>query len=280
MREEPTRWIDGLPAALDRHVGVLRRLFSEAQADERIRILVVGCSIGRGVADEHSDIDAYMAVLPEYWLRYLDEVPEMVGRLGNVMDQSQKRVVPSGQEPYQLAWAVYEDGVQLELVIAQAQSEVRPRRDWVILHDPDGRVGERQPDRFATPAEVCEWAYDAWSTLLLCAKYLSRESLWEALETLHSARTQVWRLWAAARRVPDAQYGLTAVLDSDDPTPPPGIEATHAPLERDALVRAALTCADLLKRLWPEAMAAVSGSAKPVPKAADAARRKLAGLLR
>ena len=114
----------------------------------------------------------------------------------------------------------------------------------------------------------------------MCAKYIARGSLWEALETLHAARTRLWRLWAAARRVADPQFGLTAVLDDADPSPPPGIEQTHAALDRRALARAALTCSEQIEALWPKATAAVGGSALPVPPVAIATREKLAALIR
>lgn len=278
MLQDSAAWIGDLAAPLARHARLLRRLLTEAQGDERIRVLAVGCSIGRGVADEHSDVDAYLAVTPEHWPHYLKDIPEVVARLGSVVDLSHKEVTQVGREPYQLTWVLYEDGVQLELVVAQAPTELHPGRDLVVLHDPDGRVKERRAERYATIEEVREWAYDGWSSLLLCAKYVARGSLWEALETLHFARTRAWRLWAAARRIADAQYGLTAVLDSQDPSPPSGIEATHAPLDRAALARAALRCADLLNALWPEATAAVTGSVMPLPNAGEAARRKLAEL--
>lgn len=54
---DPSAWLQSLPDALAPHTAVLQRLIEEAQRDERIRVLVVGCSIGRGVADELSDID-------------------------------------------------------------------------------------------------------------------------------------------------------------------------------------------------------------------------------
>lgn len=278
MRVDAASWIGDLPPALARQAVVIRRLVRETTTDPRLRILVVGCSIGRGVADELSDIDAYLAVAPAAWLRYLDETPAMLRRLGDLTDESHTRVTPDGKDPYQSTWALYGDGVLLELVIASAPKDVRPRRDWVVLHDPDRRVTEPQADKFASPEEVRQWGYEAWSTLLLCDKYLRRRSLWEALEMLHYSRTRMWRLWAAARRIPDPQFGLTAVLDSDQPSPPPGIEATHAPLHAKDLARAALACADLLDELWPEATAAASGAAEALPKAADVARRRLSDL--
>lgn len=279
MQTDPEIWIQSLPGALALHSTVLKALLDEARRDERVRVLVVGCSIGRGVADEFSDIDAYLAVAPEQWSGYLDDLAAVAGRLGSFTDLTHKRIAPSGGDPYQSAWVLYDSGVQLDLVVAQARSEIRPRRDWVVLHDPDGRVREVQPDRYATTDEVREWAYDAWSTLLLCTKYLKRGSLWEAVETLHLVRTRIWRIWAAARGIADPQYGVTAVLDSADPSPPPGIEETQAPLERAALAQGCLACADLLSALWPEAVAATGGSDLVLPKAAHVVRQTLTDLV-
>lgn len=272
------RWIDGLPPALSAQADVLRRLLAAARRDERIRLLVVGCSLGRGAADEHSDIDALIAVTPEALVAYVAGSAELLERLGTVADCSRKRVEVVNGEPYELVWALFANDVQLELVIVGAENNARARPDWVVLHDPDGRVTEVRPHAYATAEQVREWAYEGWSLLILCEKYLARESLWEALETLHAARTRAWRLWAAARRVPDPQYGLTAVLDSVDPAPPPRIEATHGPLERLALAGAALACADLMNELWAQATETLSGTPAQIPPAGQAARRKIARL--
>jgi predicted nucleotidyltransferase len=276
---DPERWMDQLPPQVSRQADVLRKLLTVARSDSRIRILVVGCSIGRGVADEHSDIDALMAVSVEAWPTFLEAVPDLLERTGALLDRSHKLVTPVEGDPYQLSWALYRDGVELELVVGKAATDIHPAADWVVLHDPDRRIGDRRPIRLATEEQVREWAYEGWSTLLLCAKYLARGSLWEALETLHAARTRAWRLWAAARRVPDPQYGLTAVLDDPDPALPPGMETTHAPLDRAALTRAALACADLLNDLWPRATAAITGQEAVLPPAASAAREKLEAVL-
>jgi predicted nucleotidyltransferase len=268
-------WIDALPQALASHAIVLRRLVAESRNDQRIRVLVVGCSIGRGVADELSDVDAYMAVAPSELVAYLAGTEAMLSRLGNLVDWSQQRNAVDGRAADRIIWALYSDGVQLELVIASAPGELEGRRDWVVLYDPDKRVSGTKPEAFASLDDVRRWSYEGWSLLLLCAKYLRRRSLWEALETLHAARTRVWRVWAAARRVPDPQFGLTAVLDSSDPSAPAGLEATHATLDLAALARAALACADLLNALWPEATATVDGRSRSLPNAAEAARHEL-----
>jgi hypothetical protein len=117
--------------------------------------------------------------------------------------------------------------------------------------------------------------FDAFVHLSGCAKYIARGSPWEVLESLHRARTELWRLWAAAQRVPDPQYGLTAVLDSP-PTPlPDDIDKTVASLDREQLLRAAITCCELLLRVWPSAISAVSDRALPAPTVAGEVRRQL-----
>ncbi len=91
------------------------------------------------------------------------------------------------------------------------------------------------------------------------AKYLRRGSLWEALERLHEARAQVWRLWAVSQGLRYPVYGLTAVLDHPEVGLPTGIEATVAGLDRPGLLRAAVVCADLLEGVAASAARAVGG---------------------
>lgn len=275
MRVEADTWLAAQPWALHRHIDLLRRLVAEARGDERLRVVVVGCSIGRGAADGLSDVDAYIGIAPEHWPAYLRDTDAMLRRLGDVADSFHKRLPQDGSEPGQLTWALYASGVPMELVIARAPELIHPKTDWVVLYDPDQRVGEVQLPKVASPDDVREWAYDAWSTLLLCAKYLKRRSRWEALETLHIARTRLWRVWAASRAIPDPQFGLTAALDSDAVDVLPGIERTHAVLEVAALADAALACADLLEHVWVDAMSRYAAVDTALPPVAALAKRAL-----
>ncbi len=67
----------------------------------------------------------------------------------------------------------------------------------------------------ADAATVREWAFLGWIALGDLVKYLRRGLLWEALERLHEARAQVWRLclWAVTQKLRYPVYGLTAALD-------------------------------------------------------------------
>jgi hypothetical protein len=277
MLASAVEWLESLPRQLDPHRIVLRRLMRETDRDDRIRLIIVGCSIGRGVADALSDIDAYVGVRP--WLPFLAGLEPLLGRLGEVVDLYHQRLARAEAAPYQRTFVLYRSGVQLDLVIADAPEAMPRRPDWVVLHDPDGRVSSEAGDRNVTLEQIRTWAYEGWEHLAACAKYLARGSLWEAHEQLHSARTQTWRLWAVARRVADPQYGLTAVLDEPQAPLPPNIDATLARLERRDLAVAALTCADLLSALWPDAVAAVVDEPAPLPPLAGYVRSQLAAVM-
>jgi hypothetical protein len=56
------RWLRDLPAELGPQRDVITGLLNEARKDARIRLFVVGCSIGRGAADALSDVDALYGV--------------------------------------------------------------------------------------------------------------------------------------------------------------------------------------------------------------------------
>ena len=85
--------------------------------------------------------------------------------------------------------------------------------------------------------------------------------MWEALDRLHEARTQLWRSHAAATGIADPQYGLTSVLDFAPEDIPAGIEETVAGLSLPSLLAAARQAARLLtatgQRLPAEAQAAL-----------------------
>lgn len=277
MHRDPDEWLRSLPLGLRQHEVVLRHLVAEAEADERIRLLLVGCSIGRGAADERSDIDAYIGIVEREWPGFMSEIDGLVTRLGEVVDRLHQ-LVPSpepGKGPYHHTFAQYASGVQLDLAVSRAPDARQPRPDWVVLYDADARVSGEPKVEAATADQVRSWMFNGFVHLSACAKYIARGSLWEALDGLHRARAELWRLWAVAQRVPDPQYGHTAVLDSPGTPLPPGIETTLAPLEREELGRAAIDCADLLMAIWPQAISAVSDAALPPPLLAAWVRRQL-----
>jgi hypothetical protein len=271
VRDDAERWLRSLPKELAPHREVMRALMREAERDPAIRVLVVGCSIGRGAADELSDVDAMYAVVDTAWRDALRESAGLVRRVGDVVDMHQQIIEPANRElpPYQHTFAQYTSGVQLDLVVAIARDQQAPRPDWIVLYDPDGRIVGEAKAGAATDEQVRRWMHVALVHLSACAKYLTRGSLWEANAQLDAARAELWRLWAVAERIADPQYGLTAVLDAPDAPMPENIEATVAGLDRRALRSAAMSCGEILVWTWPRAISAVATADLAMPPLAE-----------
>jgi hypothetical protein len=277
VRADADRWLRSLPKDLAPHREVMIGLLREAERDPGIRVLVVGCSIGRGAADELSDVDAMYAVVDTAWNDALQESAGVVRRIGDVIDMHQQIIDPADRElpPYQHTFAQYASGVQLDLVVALARERQAPRPDWIVLYDPDGRIVGEAKSSAATEEHVRQWMHIALVHLSACAKYLTRGSLWEANAQLDAARAELWRLWAVAERIADPQYGLTAVLDAPDAPMPENIEATVAGLDRQALRSAAMSCAEILVWTWPRAISTVSTADLAMPPLAEWVLRQL-----
>jgi len=267
MRSEVQAWLNNLSPALHRQARFLTALIQESEADPRVRILVVGCSVGRGVADALSDLDVNLSVAEDVWPAFLVDAEPMLRLLGEVVDLFQHEITGLETFPHRRFFVQYRDGLQLDLVVQPASLWKRGRSpDMVVLMDLDNlldHVSEPSNVR-ATVDEVREWAFLGWEALANCGKYLARGSLWEAHDRLTSARGQIWRIWAVAQHVPQPVYGLTAILDHGAP-PPTGIERTVCGLDEGALRSAAVASAELLEEIWPHAIAAVDGEQRFLP---------------
>jgi hypothetical protein len=277
VREDAERWLRSLPTELAPHREVMLGFIREAERDPEIRLLVVGCSIGRGAADELSDVDAMYAVTETSWPDAVRDSEAAVRRVGDVIDMHQQIIEPPDRTlpAYQHTFAQYASGVQIDLVVAVARDRHVPRPDWVVLYDPDERVAGEAKSIAATETQVRQWMHVALVHLSMCAKYLTRGSLWEANAQLDAARSELWRLWAVAERIADPQYGLTAVLDAPDAPMPDNIEATVAGLDRRALRSAAMACGELLVWTWPRAISTVASADLAMPPLAEWVLRQL-----
>jgi hypothetical protein len=237
-------WLAELPENLKAQRRIIERIVELCQATPQARVFLVGCSIGRGAADEMSDVDSFLGTtsdgVEEVVSALYAALPEM-GDLVDTMRHSYKgltRIV-----------AQFGGTVQLDLVIAPAITGLA--FDEVALYDPDGLLtSERVKSAdVVTADDIREWAFLGWNALANIVKYLSRGSLWEALDQLNDTRHRIWSLWAAARGTHYPVYGLTQVLDQDPNDLPERIETTVAGLDPDGLRAAALAAAGILDRV-------------------------------
>jgi hypothetical protein len=241
---------------------VIERLLGHVRVDDRLRLFVVGCSIGRGAADSLSDVDALVGVRERAFDEVTRNSAELVRAGGEVLDLFQQMIPATSPEgrPSQHTYAHYADGVELDLAVAVARDTQLPRPDWIVLYDPDGTVRGDPMSTVPSPEDVRAWRFNCLVRLHACAKYLARASLWEAQLMLERARGDYWCVWAASEGVADPLYGLTAVLDDPRKPIPAGIERTVALLDRPALSRAALALIELHLAAWSRAEAAVGAS--------------------
>jgi hypothetical protein len=132
--------------------------------------------------------------------------------------ESYDYLMPLGS-PLRRFFAQYRDRTQVDLTVGFALVVNLPR--VVVLYDPEGAVhiaGDEVLE--AKPDEVRVWACQGWEALANIGKYVRRSSYWEAVDQLHEARANLFRLWALAERVPQARYGVTALVDAGAGMPP------------------------------------------------------------
>ena len=244
------RWIGELPAELAGQRTLLRRLLAFCQADPDIRWLVIGCSLARGAADQYSDLDVAIGIEWEEVAGAIPRVRRAVDSLGEHID-SYHHKLPSLTMPHERIFAQYADRCQTDLVVYPASTPGGSIPDAIVLYDPGYMLAipeDRSPVPVA-PEQVRQWAFRAWCALADLGKYLRRHSPWEALDRLNEARAQLWKLWAAARNVPDPHYGLTGILDQASRQLPPDIEQTVSDLDPARLLSAARHLAEVLSTI-------------------------------
>jgi hypothetical protein len=268
-------WLAALPDELAAQRRVLTGLTDRCEAWALARSLLVGCSLGRGVGDALSDIDAALGVdanpsgaAGAKRIRTMEAmVVTALPEFGALVDVLQHPTGPADRQARRI-FAQYADGTQLDLVVVAA-ADIEARRsaggapDFVALYQAPARSGsQHRPDGVSVPAsvpagppdaahavtgeQVREWAFVGWCALIDADKYLRRGSLWEAHGRLHEARHRIWALWAAAHGALYPWHGLSQVLDHDPENLPAGIEATVAGLDAADLRRAARVSAGIL----------------------------------
>jgi hypothetical protein len=238
-------WIDDLPAELEGQKAIMRRLLEVCEADDRIRWLAIGCSLGRGVADRLSDLDMALGLRDDDFDAAIPDLRAAADKLADLVD-SYHHLLPEVTGRHERIFVQYADRCQLDLVVLPASADVGSAPGIVVLYDADEQIvigGERAQ---VAPEQVREWAFRGWCALADVGKYLRRNSAWEALERLHEARNQWWQLWATAHEVPDSRYGIISILDFAPDQVPGEAAATVPNLNLAQLTSAAQCVAGLL----------------------------------
>ncbi len=238
MTASGREWIAGLPDELDGQRRILDKLLAASEADDRIRFLVVACSVGRGAGDHLSDLDMGMGIADEDFDAGLAAARLAVDQAGDLVD-SLHHQLPGLTMRHERIFAQYADRCQVDLVVTPAGEDFGAVKDEVVLYDPDRRRTAIFTAAEVTAGQAREWAFAGWCALADLGKYLRRGSVWEALSRLHEARDHLWRLQATACDVPNPQYGLTSMLDFAPDRMPDSFRDTVADLDPGRLLAAA-----------------------------------------
>ena len=248
-------WIAGLPDLLAGQRRALTDLLDLCVSVPQVCSLSVGCSLGRGAADQLSDIDAAIGVDTARGEAGADDVRAVEQALADRLDNGRlvdalREESSSGAFFIRRLFAQLDDGVQLDLAVI-AEAEVRrgdAAPDFVTLYrSAAGDSGAPMPSAYdVTGEQVRTWAFLGWRSLLDADKYLRRGSTWEAHQRLEQARQHIWALWAAALGTSYPWHGLSQVLDHDPSALPEGIEHTVAGLDPANLRAAVLAAASVL----------------------------------
>ncbi len=226
---------------------MLDALRREVEANDAWRWLELSCSLAADRGDALSDIDVGIGHgLPIEDLR--SRGLALVAAVGTPLDVLVHR--EDSWPPRILRFAVeYATGVQLDLVIMPVDQRPGLPDGSIALVDKDGWLSEPWTPPVATTNDdqVREWVMLGWWALSNIAKYVQRGSLFEAVESLREARTQVLRLFAVSRGVPYPSFGLTSLLDVEPFDVPGQLHETYSmPRDPADIIAAAWVIADLL----------------------------------
>ena len=238
-----------LRSRLPRHAALLDVVADVVRRDDRWRFLEVGCSLGSGGGDELSDIDAGVGYAGVDVTDLYEAARQFARQIAVPVDFVVHRLEGWPDDVCRLA-GEYDDRLQLDLVFMPADRRAGiPDRSFAIV-DKDQRLTEAMtpPARLPPTAEMAhEWVVLGWWAIATADKYVRRGSLFEAVQAIDEARRHALQLWAAARRVPYAAFGLTSLLDFPPFELPDGLAATYAtPADVAAVARANRATAHLL----------------------------------
>lgn len=232
-------WVEALELTPQREL--LLSLLDAVEADTRFRALEVGCSLGRGNADELSDVDVGLWI--DDWDAALTDLEPLLRQLANTVD-AVGFDAPWGR----WFFAQYADGRQLDVAAQRASTAQRRPPDSIVLFDRDGileaRAARKHVDRRA------EWAFLAWFELGNVPKYIARGSVWEALGALEQARSEFLRLYAANLGAANPEFGITSIFDTPAGDVPPRLAETYPRPNLDEIREATRVLAGLLTDAW------------------------------
>jgi hypothetical protein len=238
-RFDGRQWIDRLPDGVQDQAAVLARLLAAVEGDQRINAFSVTGSFARGRADELSDLDTRVWISDDRFDDVVGDLPVIARAGGETLDI----LFETPASPF--LFIQYTGGVQVELLAVRTSEISDGVREQAVLLDRDGVL--RNAPAPPEPWDIGLWVGWAWMRLYDLDKYLRRGEVWRASIQLQEVRNLILRRHAAVAGLPEPQLGLISIANHRG-TLPPRLEETVAGLDPADIRRAALVCAEELRR--------------------------------
>lgn len=132
---------------------LIGRLVEKAEADERVRAVLLGGSLGRGDGDEFSDVDVMMVIAPEDHRAFMDGAEAWVGTLATVVHWHAPHPPLPLYNAYTDSWERLDLTVTVPTMVRGTQATLKPLIDRDGIH---AGLPQAEPARAAPNAKKVE----------------------------------------------------------------------------------------------------------------------------
>lgn len=184
------------PVPLPLHRALLQRAVNQFEDDDKAVGMILGGSLAHGNADFYSDVDLYVVTRDETLETLFEERNAAARTIGSPWFGFDVEPVPGGSRDYIVT---YPGPVKLDLMY-YSESEMLPAPKWagcVVLKDESGLITDvlaRSSDlapSLPPPEALLELDQKFWTWCWYVFGKIMRGELWEALDGVHSIRSQV-----------------------------------------------------------------------------------------
>jgi predicted nucleotidyltransferase len=251
------------------HKIILNHFIEACQADERVVAAFLGGSHARGTNDVYSDLDLGLILTDETYEFFLADCKAFIQLLGE----------PVFLEVYQddntdTVFSIFSDGTEVELLLGRESSfnHIHVGQCKVLL-DKNGILAgaifsgyqPTQAEQIETLRGLINWFWYNLTHHFITP--IARGQLWSAYGALEDLRLTCVNMARLRQNFSKEAEGYEKVEQAVPVEQLAALQATFCPMERDAMLQAALTIVDFYQELAPSV-----AQAHGIPYPADLAR--------
>jgi predicted nucleotidyltransferase len=233
------------------HDAVIERFVDLCSADERIVAAFLGGSRARGEADEYSDLDLCLITTDDAYEEVVSDRQDIVEQLGE----------PLFLEDFGLEGIVFfilADGSEVELFLRRESGlhEIQDVGPYRMLLDRKGILTDaafpmREPDRTEQIESLRRLLHWFWHDLSHLIAALGRGQLWWAYGQLEALRRYCVNLIRIDQNVETREEAYEKLDQAISTTRLSALQTTFCPMERRAMLRAAVEIVDFYRERAP-----------------------------